>query len=63
VRAGIARVERLLARANDPGHHHTTPNATTANGANAATSDNASEENLKDFHDLSTTSSNQVYTN
>ena len=66
VKSGIARVEKLLAQANDHDGTHQ-PMATQPpvppTHANAAattntTSDSASEE--KDLHDLSTVSSNQV---
>ena len=53
VRAGIARVERLLAQANDPNHHPPPPHPPPP-----PASDNASEE--KELHDLSATSSDQV---
>ena len=66
MKAGIARVERMLAQANDQDGTHqpvaTQPLVppTHANAAATAntTSDNGSEE--KDLHNLSTTSSNQV---
>ena len=62
MRAGIARVEKLLAQANynDRNHQpHPPPHATGTANANAATSD-VSEENSKDVHAPSTTSSDQV---
>ena len=66
VKAGIARVERMLAQADDHDGTHqpmaTKPPVppTHANAAATAntTSDSASEE--KDLHNLSTASSNQV---
>ena len=60
MRAGIARVEKLLAQANDHNHQpHPPPHATGTANANAATSD-VSEENSKDVHAPLTTSSDQV---
>ena len=60
VRAGIARVEKLLAQGNDHSHQPPPPpNHHAAGTANAATSD-VSEENSKDVHAPSMTSSDQV---